>query len=75
MKYSLSAQSAAGAEISSGHLTARSALDGLAVLQRDGAQQILIFDFKTGRLVDRATLERAEREAELSAARPMAAGR
>lgn len=60
MKYSICAQSALGNDLSSGHLTASSALATVATLKAEGARDIQIFDFKTGRLMDEAALARAD---------------
>ena len=60
MKYSIAAQKLDGADVASGHLTAASARAGIDRLKSQGAQQIQIFDVKTGRLMDEAALERAD---------------
>lgn len=67
MKYSLAAQSTDGKNVASGHLTAASALAGLDTLKGQGACRIQIFDIRTGRLMDEATLLRAASEAQLMA--------
>lgn len=65
MKYSLSAHRKDGRQVSTGHLTAASALAGISDLKGEGASQIQIFDIKTGRLMDEAALARADVQAQL----------
>ena len=65
MKYSLSAQSRDGREVSTGHRTAASALAAIAQIKGEGALQIQIFDVKTGRLMDEAARARADAQAQM----------
>lgn len=69
MKYAICAQRTGLEDLSAGHTTAASALAGVSLLKQGGASHIQIFDIRTGRLIDEATLARVDAHDRLMIAR------
>jgi hypothetical protein len=69
MKYAICSQRTGSDDLSAGHSTAASALEGLSQLKQGGASHIQIFDIRTGRLIDEAALTRADAHDRLMIAR------